>query len=194
MTTMKQIEKIRDENVPVALRVSRLFFVLTDLTTVSDMYQYSLEFFKNVFEGAVRSAEAAGLEKNARKEKRKYWIQEFTKRLYDNVARSLFQKHVLLFSFLICLKIKDELLLPQGSNQLELRFFLAGSTQVELTKPNPTGEGGWLTDKSWLGILEMSSKFETFRGLDESFIKDNKLWEKIFESSRPESFKENPWP
>jgi hypothetical protein len=46
-----------------------------------------------------------------------------------------------------------------GLNFAELRFFLAGATQVEITKPNPTGEGGWLTDTAWLAILEMSSKF-----------------------------------
>lgn len=88
--TMRQINKIRDENQPVALRVSRLFFVLTDLTTVSAMYQYSLLFFKNIFEASIKSAEAAGLEKNQKKEKRVYWIEEFTKRLYNNVSRSLF--------------------------------------------------------------------------------------------------------
>jgi len=35
---MKQIEAIRDQFVPVANRVSRLFFVLTDLINVNDMY------------------------------------------------------------------------------------------------------------------------------------------------------------
>ena len=35
---MKTINKIRDENIPVGLRVSRLFFVLTDLTNVDPMY------------------------------------------------------------------------------------------------------------------------------------------------------------
>jgi dynein heavy chain len=71
---------------------------------------------------------------------------------------------------------------------------LAGATQVELTKPNPCGENGWLTDKSWLSILEMSSKFETFKGFDDSFAKDIKQWEKIYNSANPQSFKENPWP
>ena len=90
MNTMKQIDKIREENVPVALRVSRLFFVLTDLTTVSAMYQYSLDFFKNIFDASVRSAEDAGIERGQKKEKRIYWVAEFTKRLYENVSRSLF--------------------------------------------------------------------------------------------------------
>ena len=193
---MKVINKIRDENVPVGLRVSRLYFVLTDLTAVDPMYQYSLEFFKTIFEDSVRSAEEAGIEKSQKKEKRAYWIAEFTKRLYNNVSRSLFQKDNLLFSFLICLKIMDENLLQTegGLNMAELRFLMAGSTQVDVTKPNPTGDGGWLSDKAWLTILEMSTKFPAFTGLDDHFIKNIKAWEDIYNSPNPQSFKQNPWP
>jgi hypothetical protein len=44
---------------------------------------------------------------------------------------------------------------------------MAGATQVEMTKPNPTGEGGWLSDKAWLSIMEMSTRFESFKGFDD---------------------------
>ena len=71
---------------------------------------------------------------------------------------------------------------------------MAGATQVDMTKPNPTGEGGWLTDKAWLTILEMSSKFESFKGFDDDFIDNLATWEKIYNSQAPQSFKENPWP
>lgn len=81
-----------------------------------------------------------------------------------------------------------------GLNLAELRFLMAGATQVDMTKPNPTGEDGWLTDKAWLTILEMSSKFDSFKGFDDDFAKDCSQWEKIYNSSSPQSFKENPWP
>lgn len=55
--TMKGIEVIRDQFVPVANRVSRLFFVLTDLINVDPMYQYSLEFFRGIYENAIKSVE-----------------------------------------------------------------------------------------------------------------------------------------
>lgn len=56
---MKQVEQMRTENVAVGLRVSRLFFVLTDLTSVGSMYQYSLDFFKDIFERTLRSTDDA---------------------------------------------------------------------------------------------------------------------------------------
>lgn len=46
-----------------------------------------------------------------------------------------------------------------GIDLAGVRFLMAGATQVDMTRPNPTGEGGWLTNKSWLSFLEMSSKF-----------------------------------
>ena len=63
-----------------------------------------------------------------------------------------------------------------------------------MTKPNPTGSAGWLTDKAWLTILEMSTKFETFKGLDDDFVSKLSHWEKIYNSKEPQSFQENPWP
>ena len=183
---MKGVERIRAENIPVGLRVSRLFFVLTDLTNVDPMYQYSLDFFKHIFAMTLHSAAEAGVDKSKKEEKRNYWINEFTRRLYSNVSRSLFQRHILLFSFLLCLKIMDENLLEEGGlNIAELRFLMAGATQVEMTKPNPTGEGGWLLDKSWLTILEMSSRFESFKGFDDQFIANLSHWEKIYNCTNP---------
>lgn len=48
--TMKGIDASRKEFEPIALRVSRLFFVLTELININDMYQYSLDFFVGIFE------------------------------------------------------------------------------------------------------------------------------------------------
>ena len=90
---MKVIETLRSENQSVGLRVSRLFFVLTDMTNVDPMYQYSLDFFKFIFEMTLKSSDEAGYEKGgaANKAKRRgYWIAEFTRRLFANVSRSLF--------------------------------------------------------------------------------------------------------
>ena len=191
---MKGINKTRDENTSVGLRVSRLFFVLTDLANVDPMYQYSLEFFKRIFEESVRAAEEEGIEKSRKNERRMFWIKEFARRLYNNVSRSLFQRHNILFSFLLCLKIMDEKALPEGLPKEEVRFLMAGSTQVDVTKPNPAGENGWLTEKSWLTILEMSAKFKVFNGLDDHFIANTDAWRAIYDSLEPQKFKQNPWP
>lgn len=182
---MKSIETTRQGFEPVSERVSRLFFVLADLIMVNDMYQYSLEYYRLIYEGSIRSVEGI-IEKNNRLARRVYFISEFTRRLYKSVCRSLFEKDKLLFSFLLCLKIMDEVQ-EGGLNYVEIRFLMAGATQVEMTKPNPCGASGWLSNKAWLAVLEMSAKFKTFAGFDDDFVKNIATWEKIYNSAKPQS-------
>ena len=59
--SMKSIEGTRKHMEPVSLRVSRLFFVLTELININDMYQYSLEFFINIFESVLLAARGQDL-------------------------------------------------------------------------------------------------------------------------------------
>lgn len=88
----------------------------------------------------------------------------------------------------------DEVLQDQGGlNFAEVRFLMAGATQVELTKPNPTGDNGWLSNKAWLAMLEMSSKFKSFAGFDDDCVKYITQWEKIYNSANPHAL-ETVWP
>jgi len=179
--TMNHIEVIREQFVPVAFRVSRLFFVLVQIMNVDPMYQYSLKFFKMIYGRALDNGDH--IEKNKRQERKLFFIKEFTRLLYENICRSLFEKDKLLFSFLICLKIMDEI--PDSLDQTEVRFVMTGGTRVAMRKPNPTGEGGWLTDKVWASILQVSDEFEAFKGLDENFEKNIKEWERIYNLQKP---------
>lgn len=190
---MKSIEQTRANFDPISIRVSRLFFVLADLINVNDMYQYSLEYYKLIYENAIRSVEGV-IEKQNRQARKAYFISEFQKRLYRSVCRSLFEKDKLLFSFLLCLKIMDEVQQAEGGLDFAaVRFLMAGGTQVEITKPNPCGASGWLSNKAWLAILEISSKFKVFKNFDEDFIKYISVWEKIYNSAKPQSQKQI-WP
>jgi len=47
--TEKEIDEARTGYKPVANRSSGLFFCITDLANIDPMYQYSLDFFKNLF-------------------------------------------------------------------------------------------------------------------------------------------------
>jgi dynein heavy chain len=143
---------------PVATRVSKLFFVLASLMNVDPMYQYSLGFFINIFKKSLKAVEGK-LEKNARNERKQFFIRKFTRMLYKNVCRSLFEKDKLLFSFLMCLKIMDEL---NDLDPVEERFLMTGPVSIDFDRPNPTGNNGWLLNKAWASILEVSRTLKDF--------------------------------
>ena len=73
---MKQIDNIREQFVPVAVRVSRLFFVLADLMNVDPMYQYSLKFFCMIYERALDKADGK-IDKGDRNARKYFFIKKF---------------------------------------------------------------------------------------------------------------------
>lgn len=77
--------------------------------------------------------------------------------LYRNVCRSLFEKHKLLFSFLLCVKI---LLGKRQVDSIVMRFLLTGSTSLKLRNPNPC-----YRDPKWLDFEGLSS-MQCFECLD----------------------------
>ena len=98
--------------------------------------------------------------------------------MYENICRSLFEVDKLLFSFLICLKIKDEI--PGNLDPKEVFFIMMGITKVDVDVPNPTGEGGWMTEKTWAGFNQLATEFDVFKGIDDSVMTKTEDWERIY--------------
>jgi dynein heavy chain len=154
------IAKTRKSFTPVAFRVSQLFFTISDLAGVDPMYQYSLEWFIDLFKKSIDKAEPA----NQLEERLESLNASFTSTLYLNVCMSLFEKDKLLFSFLLCLKIMT----GQGKlDPSQIRFFMQGNTRMGLEQANPAANS-WLTDKIWGEILALS-KFKVFDHLPADF-------------------------
>lgn len=134
-----EIDKTREGYRPVAFRSSLLFFCILDLSNIDPMYQYSLQWFTNLFIMGVENAPAANVLEDRLKNLNDY----FTYSLYENVLRSLFEKQKLLFSFLLTVKILF------GSNQMdekEWRYLLAGPTGDIHVPSNPTS---WISENTW---------------------------------------------
>lgn len=83
------------------------------------MYQYSLQWFTNLFVMGVENAPTS----NDLDERLLNLNTYFTYSLYENVCRSLFEKHKLLFSLMLTAKI---LFGDKKIDENEWRYFLAG--------------------------------------------------------------------
>ncbi|XP_026333708.1 dynein heavy chain 1, axonemal-like isoform X2 [Hyposmocoma kahamanoa] len=145
--TTIEIDEARQDYVPVANRGQILFFCLSGMANVDPMYQYSLEWFVKLFIRAMAETEP----NEDIIERVETIIHHFTFILYSNVCRSLFERHKLLFAFLMCVRI----LLDKGTIKLsEFNFLLMGA-KVEEESENP--EPKWISERMWLELQQLAS-------------------------------------
>lgn len=173
--TQTRILKVRQGYIPVAFQASQLFFCIADLASVDPMYQYSLDWYISLYEMSIEQAEKAKhLEDRLRN------LNDcFTYILYRNVCRSLFEKDKLLFSFLLTTKIMI------GQRTLEphdMRFFLQGSTSMELAEVNPCKD--WLPDRAWGDILSLC-ELHSFGEFKEQFKSNASKWSALISATNP---------
>ncbi|KAI9144540.1 dynein heavy chain and region D6 of dynein motor-domain-containing protein [Paraphysoderma sedebokerense] len=173
--TEKDIDRTRSGYTTVAVRTRILFFCITDLSTIDPMYQYSLNWFMNIFAASLSNSEKS----DNLQQRLTHVIDYFTFSLFCNVCRSLFEKHKLLFSFLLAVKI----LMNEGRiNADEWKFLLTGGTASDHQIPNPASD--WLASRSWTDILSLS-KLTSFQDLAEGFSRTVDDFRRLYDSAHP---------
>uniref|UniRef100_A0A8B9M6P2 Dynein axonemal heavy chain 1 n=1 Tax=Accipiter nisus TaxID=211598 RepID=A0A8B9M6P2_9AVES len=172
--TAKDINITRLQYVPVAVRSQILYFCVSDLSNVDPMYQYSLEWFLNIFLMGISNSERADTLKDRIVNINNY----ITFSLYSNVCRSLFEKHKLMFAFLVCVRI----LMNDGQiDKDEWRYLLSGGT-IKEKRENPAP--AWLYERAWEDILALSS-LKNFSGFANDFEANLVAFRAIFDSPEP---------
>jgi dynein heavy chain len=171
----KSIDVIRNKYIPVAIRTRILFFCITELSAIDPMYQYSLSWFVNLFSNAIKQSE-----KSNEVDVRVQNINEyFTFSLFSNVCRSLFEKHKLLFSFLLTVRI----LMNDGLVDMnDWKFLLAGGAVGHKDTQNPAQS--WLPAQSWMEVLSLSN-LDSFKDFEKTFVENLEVFNMIFESNQP---------
>lgn len=156
--TSAEVETSRDAYRPVARCGSVLFFVLAQLSNINPMYEYSLNAFLEVFVGSLlRSKPDNSLSKRLVKimDTLKYTV-------YNYACTGLFEKHKLMFSFQMTIKLLE---LDGLIDPVELNFFLKGDISLEL--PSVRKPCSWLLDQGWKDILKLSTLNANFAKLPE---------------------------
>ena len=173
--TEEQIDISRNMYKPVAFRGAVLYFCISDLATIDPMYQYSLQWFKNLFVQAIRLAEQSDDIATRIGNLNDF----FTYYVYTNICRSLFEKHKLIFSFLLTVRIL------QGNNAIdpmEWLFFISGKGLKLADNVNPAPD--WIDGRMWSEVVGLSS-LPAFTQLTQDVEMGTKAWRRLYDSSEP---------
>ncbi|KAJ2948630.1 hypothetical protein O0L34_g7885 [Tuta absoluta] len=177
--TTKDIELLRDGYRPVAKRGSILFFVLSDMAGVNTMYQYSLTSYLDVFSFALRKAMP-----NVILHKRlKNIIDMLTKNVYDYGCTGIFERHKLLFSLVMDIKVEQ---CEDAISQPQLDFFIKGN--IALEKSPRACPAAWIPAQGWQDVMKLSQDFpDPFVALPDHISRNLDAWQEWFDSDTPES-------
>lgn len=93
--TSQEIEQARQSYSSVAKRGAILFFAMSSLSSISEMYEYSLSSYLQVFNQSLRDARKDTiLESRLRN-----IIDKLTNNVYDYTCLGIFEIHKLMFAF-----------------------------------------------------------------------------------------------
>jgi dynein heavy chain len=141
--TNADIEINRESYKEVAWRGSILFFSISGLSAISEMYEYSLSSYMTVFMNSLSTSRKDNILQNRLRNIK----DKLTMLVYDFTCMGIFEKHKLMYSFQMITMIMDG---DNVLNKVELDFFLKGNTSldpVEQKKP-----ATWLADNGWKDI------------------------------------------
>ena len=172
------IAETREGYRTAATRGALLYFVIADLPKMDPMYQYSLEYFKRLYNYCIEVSEKA-----EDLEKRLGIIMDFvTKFMYSNVCRGLFSRHKLIYSFLIYTSIfrnKGEI------STAEWNFLLRGAISLMAPK-NP--DSTFMSQITWETVAGLQEAMPTlFPDLCDNISSKIKEWKSWASNDMPQT-------
>ena len=167
---------------PVAKRGSILFFVMSSLSELNNMYELSLALYMVVFLQSLQRAEADSMVENRIEN---ILVQQTTD-CYNYCCRGIFETHKLMFSLQMTLRIQagDGTL---NTNQLD--FFLKGNLSLERCKDAPPTADGvdFISDAGWHDMQRLITVSENFANLIPDIRASVGAWKAWYDLEAPES-------
>jgi dynein heavy chain, axonemal len=177
--TTKEIVQTCEAYRPVATRGSILYFVVADFRVIDPMYQFSLQYFKQVFCKTVTDAPPS----DDLAVRLQTLLDEILKSIFVNICRALFEKHKTLFAFLIAVGV----LRQRGDiTPAEWAYFLKAGIGVD-GLPDAGAASSWIEPRAWAMVLAADAEIDELKGLRKSVMADSAAWETFFTSETPET-------
>ncbi|KAK7497834.1 hypothetical protein BaRGS_00010968 [Batillaria attramentaria] len=162
--TEEKISLAREKYRSVAERGSVMYFVVASMGEVDPMYQFSLKYFKQLFNTTIETSE----KKSDLQQRLQICLNETTMCIYKNVARALFEKEKLVFSFMMC----GEIMKTAGLITIpEWNYFLRGAAgSMDKQRPEQPGVS-WMTPHKWIAACDLHDTLHVFKGIHNDLTK-----------------------
>ncbi|EAX96982.1 Dynein heavy chain family protein [Trichomonas vaginalis G3] len=178
-----EINQLRLEYKPVAVRSAILFFVTGDMASIDPMYQYSLEFFRDLVEHCIKTAPES-------EDHLGTLIKLITYSTYVTVSRGLFERHRSLFAFSMCCRI----LRNEGKlTDQEWDLFIRGPPLIDNQEANPLPK--FISDARWNELYSLGKILPPFQNVPKAISKEPEAFTDFLTSEStdiPEMFMKQP--
>uniref|UniRef100_A0A452TJF6 Dynein axonemal heavy chain 6 n=1 Tax=Ursus maritimus TaxID=29073 RepID=A0A452TJF6_URSMA len=161
-STEMMINIAREKYRPVATQGSVMYFVIASLSEIDPMYQYSLKYFKQLFNTTIETS----LRTDDLQQRLEILLEQTLLTAYINVSRGLFEQHKLIYSFMLCVEIMRQ---QENLTDAEWNFFLRGSAGLEKERP-PRPDVPWLHPAMWFACCDLEESFVVFKGLTQYIL------------------------
>ena len=112
----------------------------------------------------------------------RFLCDSFTLSLYQNVCRSLFERHKLLFAFILATKLQLDKDIIAGD---ELRFLLTGGITMG-DNPIANPDSSWISDAKWGEMCRLETLCDTrWEGFALHVSQNVQAWKAIYDSVNP---------
>lgn len=176
--TEASINMTRENYLPVATRGSNIYFLITEMSMVNNMYQTSLKNFLDLFDSSILEAPQSPIA-----QKRIDSIKEYmTLKIFKYISRGLFEKDKILFTLNLCLKIdmKD----GKITQQEFMTFIRAGAALDSVTKQKPASFTQ-MDDQQWSNVLALA-QLPFFAQLPNQMTDNDTVWRDFYNEEAPE--------